>query len=139
MQTPIKLKSGATLTIGLAPFAVGTRLLRTISREMSAVNVEFDLASLKDVGSKDINTLKNVLFQLLASESVELSVMECAKKCLYEGQGINGDTFASEAARPDYLPVMMEVVKANLRPFFSGLDLSLWISSTPKSADPKSE
>lgn len=139
MQTPITLKSGATLTIGLAPFAVGTRLLRTIARELALVNIDFDLRSLKDIGSKDINTLKNVLLALLSSEGIEQSVMECAKKCLYNGQGINAETFAAEDSRPDYLPVMVEVVKANLRPFFSGLDLSLLTSVSPKSGDPKSE
>lgn len=139
MQTPITLKSGATLTIGIAPFLAGTKLIRTISRELALVKVDFDLDTLNGVGAKDISTLKNALFTLLASEAVEHAIMECAKKSLYNGQGITAGTFESEEARPDYLPVMAEVVKANLRPFFSGLDWSSLIKSNQKSAAPTSE
>lgn len=139
MQDPITLKSGSTLEIGIAPFATGNRLLKVIAAELARVEVNIDLSSLKDFGAKDVNTLKNVILQMLASDLVEAAAMECAKKCLYNGQGIIVGTFELEAARQDYLPTMVEVIKANLRPFFSGLDWSSLISGKPLSSDPKPE
>lgn len=133
MHDPITLKSGAELQIQLGSFALGTRLLKTVAKTLAEVEIDFELSDLKDIGSKDINTLKNVLLALIASESVERDTMECAKKCLYNKERIVTDTFEPETARADYLPVMVEVIKANLRPFFSGLDLSSLTSSKPTS------
>lgn len=124
MQDPITLKSGAELQIQLGSFASGTRLLQTVARTLASVEIDFDMSDLKDIGAKDINSLKNVFLALLASEAVERDALECAKKCLYNKERIVTGTFEPETARADYIPVMVEVMKANLRPFFSGLDLS---------------
>lgn len=137
MHDPITLKSGAKLQIQLASFAHGTRLLKTVAATLASVEIDFEMSDLKDIGSKDINSLKNVLLALVASEGVERDLLECAKKCLYNDQRIVTDTFEPEAARGDYLPVLVEVIKANLRPFFSGLDLSSLTSSKPTSSDQK--
>lgn len=139
MSDPITLKSGATLQANVASFKAANRLLKAIALELARVNLDFDLASLKDIGTKDINTLKNVLLQLLASDAVEAAAIECAKKSLYNGQRIIEETFESEMTRPDYLPSMVEVIKVNLIPFFSGLDLALLTSAKPQSNAQKSE
>jgi hypothetical protein len=139
MQDPITLKSGSELQVGLAPFAVGNRLLKTVARELAAVefNMDFGEIDLSKVSAKDINTLKNAAFQLLQSEDVEKAVMECMKRCLYNGHAIQPNTFEAESARQDYLPVAWEVMKANLIPFFSGLDLPSSASAKPSSSDQK--
>lgn len=125
MQDPITLKSGAELQVQIAPFAVGNRLLKTVARELAAVdfNMDFGEIDLSKVSAKDINTLKNAAFRLLQSDEVEKAVLECMKRCLYRGQAIRPDTFEDENARSDYLPIAWEVMKANLIPFFNGLDL----------------
>lgn len=138
MQDPITLKSGAILTIGIAPFSSGTRLLKTVAAELARVQIDFDLSSLQDIGSKDINTLKNAILQLLASDAVEAALMKCAEKSHYNSQTITAETFTTETARVDYLPVMVEVMKANLRPFFSGLDLAFLTSPKANSESPAS-
>lgn len=136
---PIQLKSGASLAVNIAPFAIGNKLMKTVARELSHVDFNLNLKSFDELSDQDINVLKNVVFQLLASDAIEAAVMECMRKCLYNDQRITPETFESEIARPDYLPTVWEVMKANLRPFFAGLDLSLWTSAKPKSNDPKSE
>lgn len=140
MQDPITLKSGNELQVGIAPFAVGNRLLKTVARELAAVEFNMDLGEidLSKVSTKDINTLKNAAFRLLQSDDVEKAVMECMKRCLYNGQAIQPNTFEAEAARQDYLPVAWEVMKANLLPFFSGLALPSPASEKPSSNDQKS-
>lgn len=135
MQDPITLKSGSQLQLGMAPFGDGTRLLKTVARELAAVNFDLDLVNFAELSGKDINVLKNAVFQLIQSDAVEAALMKCAAKSLYNGQTIIATTFESENARQDYLPVVWEVMKENLRPFFAGLDLSSLASAPAASSD----
>ncbi len=135
----IQLKSGASLAVTIASFSAGNRLMKTVARELSSVDFNLDLKSFAELSDKDINVLKNVAFQILQSDAIESALLECMKKCLYNEERITEKTFEPENARPDYLPVAWEVMKANLRPFFSGLDLSLLTSAKPTSNAPKPE
>jgi len=140
MTDPIELKSGRVLAIGLAPFSVANKLLKTIARELASVSFDMDLGNvdLASIKPRDINTLKNAAFQLLQSDAVEAALSECMKRCTYEEQKITPATFETEDARADYLPVAWEVMKANLTPFFKNLALPSLGSEAPTIADPKS-
>ena len=135
---PIQLKSGAALAVSIAPFAAGKHLLKTVARELSTVDFNLDLKSFDSLSEKDVNVLKNVAFQVIGSDAIEAAIMKCAEKCLYNGERIISTTFESEETRPDYLPVAWEVMKANLRPFLTGLDLSSSTKSKPNSNAPES-
>ena len=139
MQDPITLKSGASLQVGIASFADGMRLLKTVARELAVVNFELDLSKFAELSGKDINVLKNAVLQLLQSDAVEAALFKCASKSLYNGQSVVADTFNPELARPDYLPVAWEVMKANLSPFFAGLALSSLASELPTTSAPTPE
>lgn len=138
MPDPITLKSGATLEIAVASFATGNRLMKTVARELSSVNFDLNFTSFADLSGQDVNVIKNAVFQLLQSDALETALMECMKRCLYNGERIVPATFEAEDARQDYLPVAWEVMKANLSPFFKGLALSSLTSAKPTSNDPKS-
>ncbi len=134
---PIQLKSGAVLTVTIASFSAGNKLMKTVARELSGVDFNLELKNLDELSEKDINVLKNVVFRIIQSDSIEQALLECMKKCLYNEQRITLETFDAEEARQDYLPVAWEVMKANLRPFFSGLDLSSLTSAKSPSSAPK--
>ncbi len=136
---PITLPSGATLEVAIAPFAAGNRLMKTVARELSVVKFDFEVKSLSELMAQDINVLKNILFQLIQSDALDAAVQECMKKCLYNGERITSATFESESARPDYVPVVGEVMVANLRPFFAGLASLLSTSARHLTSAPKSE
>lgn len=140
MQDPITLDSGAELVVTIASFKEGNHLLKTLARELKGVDLEMDLSpdTFKNIGDKDVNSLKNLVLQLLQSEAVEAAVMACAKRCLYNQQRITDQTFEPVEARPDFLPVVWEVMKANLRPFFSGLASLFSKSESPPSPAQKS-
>ena len=138
MQDPITLKSGAVLQVTVAPFAVGNKLLKTVARELLAVSIDLDTVNLAELSGKDLNVLKNAILQLLQSDTVESAVQACMERCLYNNSRIVRDTFEPEEARQDYLPVVWEVIKTNLRPFFAGLDLKSLIGATPPSNSPAS-
>lgn len=121
MQAPITLKSGAVLQVGIASFTEANRLLKAVALELAKVEFSIDNLDFSALGGRDINTLKNALLQVVASESIETALFVCMKRCLYDDVQITRDTFEPEKTRPDYIPVAWEVMKANLSPFFSGL------------------
>lgn len=141
MQDPITLNSGNLLTVNPPPFALANKLLKTVARELTAVSFDLDLGNvdLAKIAPKDINTLKNAAFQLLQSDAVEAAVFACVERCLYNGQKITRDTFESPEARADYLPVVWEVMKASLTPFFKNLGFASSTSEPPPSNGPKSK
>lgn len=148
MKDPITLKSGAVFLAAVAPFPDGVDLYQTIARELAAVNFDISNLELDDVSSRDVNTLKNAGLQLVQSKAVLAILDRCLMRCLYNNQKIVvAQTFNPEDARGDYFPVLWEVAKVNLIPFFKSLDLSfltnVWQKlrnqeSNPSSASPDS-
>lgn len=124
MNETLTLKSGRSVELQMASFAVAMKLFKTIANELKQVDVQLGSFNLETIKGTDVNAIKNAVFQLLGSDNVERAVRECMGRCLYQGNKIVADTFEPEDARQDYLPVAWEVVKYNLAPFFKGLDLS---------------
>ncbi len=120
----ITLKSGHTLVLGMASFSAGTKLFKTVANELKEAEVDLSSLDLKELAGKDVNSIKNAVFQLLGSDALEAAVFECMTKSTLQGSKITRDSFAPEDMRGDYLPVAWEVIKFNLAPFFSNLDLS---------------
>lgn len=122
-----KLKSGRTLQMNPADLEEAIELLELTAAELKQVGIELGKISLDmqltDLDDKKVNTFKNVVCQLVGSKALKAAVLKCAGQCLLDGEAIRMETFAK--AREDYLPVLQEVMVYNLRPFISGLDLSL--------------
>jgi hypothetical protein len=127
-----KLPSGATLEVTMASFEEGEALLSAVAHEVGCVGINLgkdfsgfgDLAQ-KEVNSDMVNTMKNVVTQILKSRPVKDAVMVCAKRALYNNQHITKETFEPETARQDYLVVLKEVAWFNLLPFFQGINSKL--------------
>lgn len=134
MQDPITLKSGALLQITVAPRKDSSALLRAITRELAKLSIKLD--EKLDVASFAGPAISGLL-QLLQSEDVEKAAFVCMGKCLYNGQRITEATFEPEEARPDFLPVVQEVIKANVVPFFANLDWLSWITAAQSSNSQK--
>lgn len=133
---PIKLKSGAVLAVGIAPFSDATKLFKTVANELKKVEVNLTSIDMKNIMSNDINSIKNLIFQILGSDEMEECFFKCAIRSTINGAKVQPSSFESEDARGDYLPVAWEVIKANLSPFFKNLDLS---SLTSGPEDTKSQ
>lgn len=131
-ESQIQLKSGAMLELKMAPFSKGTKLFKVIAAELKGVEIE--LGDIGNLGSRDINSLKNVVFQLIGSDALESAFFDVAQHSLHNGQKIIRATFEPEDARGDYLSTAWEVIKFNIAPFLSGLDLSLLTKGSPKAA-----
>lgn len=105
----VKLPSGATLKIGVAPFADSKNLYQALLRELRGVNV---------AGEIDFRTLWKDLFCIgFSSPDVDAAMSPCLARCLYDEQKITDATFEPVKCREDYLRVLMEVARDNVDPF----------------------
>lgn len=143
------LESGAILNIKTAPFATGTKLVKAVSRELLKVNIDIGLGKgrLEDFFSLEIdkdgaiNTIKDLILNLISSDEIETIVWECLDRCTYTLEGapagrINRATFENDKAKGDYYLIVKEVLAENLTPFFPNLHSKLLtnikiITSTP--------
>lgn len=137
MNETLTLKSGASLELQMAPFAVSMKLFKTIAAELKQVDINLDGLSLEAIKGTNLNGIKNAVFQLLGSDQLELALGACMERCLYNGVKITKGTFESPEARQDYLPVAWEVMKFNLAPFFSSLGLSYSTNEPATGSGPK--
>jgi hypothetical protein len=122
------LPSGAVLDMTMCPFQVGDRLLKVVMAEAESVKVALGIKAktLKDLFDVDfndemINTLKNLVARMIASDAVSEVLWQCMERVTYNNQKVTKDTFDKEEARADYLIVFKEVLWFNLYPFFKNL------------------
>ncbi|MCI4444368.1 MAG: hypothetical protein JHC39_12775 [Lentimicrobium sp.] len=113
----IKLPSGATLKISLAPFAESKSLYQAILEELKFT----DITPRMEVSA----VFKNISFIAFSSKKIESCVETCFKRCLYDsGKGdlkIDSQTFESAENRIDYISAYTAVIEENITPFLSGL------------------
>ncbi len=130
----ITLKNGHVLGLTIADFGPANRLRKEMVRELRTVRVDtdIDLQALQknpgklfemELDAKTLNTVKDLVCQLLGSDAVEAAALECMKKCTLQGEKITLGSFEKEETREDFLVVAWEVIKTNVGPFFAGLDL----------------
>lgn len=134
------LSSGATLDITRSPFVISHKLFKAVISELKHVNLKLGLKEGQTLGNlinldlseEAIDTFKNALFTVLASDLIEESMWECMARATYNNQKIDRTFFDDEKHAEDYLEVAKEVVTFNLAPFYKSLS-----SLFPKLAAPK--
>lgn len=157
IQDVATLPSGAKLSMQVAAWGIAANLRWAIAQEMKAVGMDFSsgliqgllkaasledmtqkrVAILKLLGNEEVDTLKNLLMQLGGSPRLEGVIFDCLICCTYNGVKITKDIFEPEDARADFYPIVWEVLKLNLRPFFKSLLSTLSSPTPPTGAPPK--
>lgn len=134
------LPSGAELDITLASFAEGNKLLKAVMKEITNIRLSLGLSG-KDlsfgnmnVNDDAINTIKNIVANIISSEEVESALWPCMSRATYNNKRVTKDLFEDEIVRQDYIIVMKEVLFYNLLPFFGNL-ASLLKSTLEKSTN----
>jgi hypothetical protein len=124
------LESGAVLDLSMCSFEEGTRLMKAVAREIRNVQVSLGAKGESDVfkmemGNEAMNTIKNIVMSLIASDDIESALWPCIERGTYTADGItrkiNRDLFDGEKARGDYIPILKEGLIFNLTPFFKSL------------------
>lgn len=110
----IILKSGRKLKISLAPWKDARELYQAVASELIAVKAD-------PKQELDTNFIKDLFCTMLASKKIEAALWLCMKRCLYNGERIQEETFEPAEAREDYLDICAEVAKENINPFAKSL------------------
>ena len=142
------LDSGATLDLSLCSFAEGNRLMKAVARELKDTPISIGAkGNIKDFfkldfGDEALNTVKNLLTGLIASDEIEAALWPCIERGTYTTPSgtilhIKKDIFEDEKTREDYIPILKEALVYNLSPFFKSLkslvkDIPLVNTSTLK-------
>ncbi len=163
IQDVATLPSGSKLSMQIAAWQIAANLRWTLAQELKAVGMDFSsgfiqgllrvaltdtkteedktkrrAALLTIIGNEEVDTLKNLLMQLGGSPRLEGVIFDCLISCTYNGVKITKDTFEPEDARADFYPLVWEVLKLNLRPFFKSLVSTLSSPTPPSGAAPRS-
>lgn len=68
-----------------------------------------------------ITSLISTLLSVDSSKNVRRCLFKCAERALFDKVKVNQDFFENTNNRKYYYPIMFEVLKVNLTPFFEGL------------------
>lgn len=109
-----KMPSGAILKITLAPFKDAKALYQAVLEDVQGLK-------LNPKDDVDVNLFKDLFCIGMSSKKIELALVECMKRVLYNELKIDDRTFEPESAREDYFQVCIEVAKANIAPFVKNL------------------
>lgn len=121
----IDLPSGAVLDITLLPFEEAWHVQQLVAKEVERINFDPRSIDFSNFMASDVLNLKNPICSILSSQVVIDAAKQCFKKCTYNGLKIDSQTFESREARTDFLPVVFNVLKENISPFFENLLSSL--------------
>lgn len=110
----VTLQSGRELKLAPASFTESKALYQAVLREIKTLDIAKDF-------TQEVNMFKEIFCAVLASKEIESCVMECMKKCTYQGHKLTIETFESEEAREDYTEICVEVAMLNIRPFTKSL------------------
>lgn len=85
----------------------------------------FDVANLEKMEIGDIGGIIESVLSVATDPDLRTLLFKCAERSLFENNKVNEDFFEKEENRKYYFPIMFEVLKVNLSPFF-GLASSLF-------------
>ncbi len=109
----VRLMSGSTLKIQIAPYDVAKNLFQALLRGLKTipVNETVDHTAL----------FKDLFCTALSSPEIEAWVTKCFERCTIDNVKFDANTFEPVNRREDYIQVFMAVGKANVFPFMKSL------------------
>jgi len=134
-----KTINGKKLEITLSSFKEVMQLKKAVEKaiQRQGLVIDIDGVDMENIMNSKVSegSVSSIISSILAvdtSEDVERLLFVCAERATYDNHKINAEFFE----HPDntgnwelYYPIMFEVLKVNLSPFFKGL-LSLFGSSS---------
>jgi hypothetical protein len=108
----MKIK-GVELRVTPASFELADELQNEVMRALEKSDITLDTEI-------DANIL-NPLLSVAGSKEIKKLLFECCKTVLFGEETVNKDFFEKVENRELFYPIMIEVMRVNLLPFFQGL------------------
>ncbi|MFA5659361.1 MAG: hypothetical protein WC900_08765 [Oscillospiraceae bacterium] len=123
----MKIFNGKELDITLGSFQEADNLFKAVCRALKGNKIDLPDSLKSDLSTGQLSGILDMLLSVISDDEIESCIFECAKRC---GIGpthekINIEYFEKEENRQEYIPVMLEIAKANLFPFMTGITSSL--------------
>lgn len=126
-------------------------LQKALSDALREKGINFSLSGVKldddifktDMGDVDIGGIMEMVLSVSTDNRVRDSIFALAKRCTI-GSGeqmvrVTKEFFEEPENRQHYFPVMMAIAKANLSPFFKGLNFGSFLPEVLKGKTPGSK
>lgn len=119
--------AGKELRITPSSFDDAQELQRAVGAAIHKNNINFygskigDTLETSEIGSGTIGDLIKVVISLGISKDLERALFKCAERAVLGSAKIDRDFFELVENREHYYPIMIELLKVNLTPFFKGL------------------
>lgn len=81
-------------------------------------SIEFDPNNLEKIDAGDIGWILEPVLTLTTDSTIRKHLFKCAEKAIFNKLKVNEDLFDPPENRKYYYPIMMEVLKVNISPFF---------------------
>lgn len=133
---------GKELIVTPADFVDVMALKEVIVKKLQENGIKVDLSSidiksekLADMEAGDVGWILEPILTLMTDSAIRDRLFDCAKRAAFgkDKDKINPAFFEAVENRKYYYPIMMEVLKVNISPFF-GL-VSSWFSNLPGLTD----
>lgn len=131
---------GKELVVTPASFAEAMVLKEVIVKMLQANGIKVDLSSidiksekLADMEAGDVGWILEPILTLMTDSTIRDRLFECAKRAMFDKKKVDLAFFEEHENRKYYYPIMMEVLKVNISPFF-GL-VSSWFTNLPGLTD----
>lgn len=135
MAEEFKAASGADVMITAAPFQDAMALKNAIAKELAKTDLKLDIKKLDLNANIDLNAIIGAVLVIDSSEAFNVALQKCLIRCTYNKQKVTYETFEPEAARGDYYEIVAACLKANLQPFFKGLNSKLSMLGSPSKSN----
>ena len=117
--------NGSKADIKILPFQEAIELKNVLFK--SIADSKISMNSLKGIQTDTLITIElieplvnSVLF-VDSNPKFNEVLMKCLGRCLYNGVKITYQTFEEIESREHYYPIVIELIKVNIIPFFKGL------------------
>lgn len=112
--------NGKELKVTSASFGVVFSLKKAISDALKSGGIKIDTSGfdLEKMEVGDIGGIIEMVLSLATDENVQLLLFSCCERVLLGKDKIDKDFFEPVENRQYYYPIMFEVLKVNLTPFF---------------------
>ena len=114
--------NGTELRITLGSFQEAMALQKAIGRALKGTKLELPEDITAELKADMFSGIIDAVLGVATSDDVEKCLFECAARCLAGTEKIDRDFFEKAENRQYYFPIMVEIIKANVGPFFKGLD-----------------
>jgi hypothetical protein len=120
--------NGKELRVTPAPFEDAIELQDAFGRALMSSPLKFDIEGLdkenlmeSNISEENLGSIVKGLISVVISKDLRKALFKCAERAILDQENISYDFFEEVENRSLFYPIMVEVAKVNLLPFFKNL------------------